>query len=365
MRKIVSLLFVMTMILSLQGCVNKEKAIDRKVKILEEEAALAIQTKNFNLAEEKLEAVLELRPGSEYVINNLAVICAQYSNKPEKAIKLWSEIIAKNKDNAAYFNNIAGLYWQTGDIDKAIEHYTRAAEIQPKYHMPFFNLAQIYLDEKDWVKAAENAGKSYRLTPKDSRVVLMYTKTEMLIGNRKEALDVLESMYNENPQILMTTIAYIRTLIGENKLEEALTAINKALGESPMNPLLLAELVELNLRKETPVKDIETIITQMQASDAKPFVNMVKTLFDARVEINSGNTNQAVKLLKSLDKQIPGEFQYFEGIRLWELANIAGDDIPVETVEEMKNHAIFLCPERFAESKNMTEETNTEESDEK
>ena len=51
-------LLVFTVLICLAGCVSKEKAIERRVRILEEEASLALKTQNFTLAEQKMQEIL-------------------------------------------------------------------------------------------------------------------------------------------------------------------------------------------------------------------------------------------------------------------------------------------------------------------
>jgi len=346
MKKGAYILIIFGFVSVLFGCVNKEKAINRKVKILEEEAGLALKTKNYTLAEEKLEAILKITPDSEYIKNNLAVLCAQYSNKPEKAIKLWQEIIEKDPKNAAYYNNIAGLYWQKGESDKALEYYRNATKYHPSYHMPYFNMAQIYLEKADYIAAEKAAAKGFEFAKTDSRMLKIYAKTLLFNNKRDRSRVVLEEAYNRSPKVLLVNLDYSRILLGVHEYKKAAEVINASLGEYPMNPILLAELVEVELARKTDKAEVDKIFQQITASEAKIFEPWLKEFYTIRAKLKNEQNQELLNKLNKLAGKIPPAFGYYEGLRLWETAKLMKELDASANVTEIMRRAFFLCPER-------------------
>ncbi|MCD4655781.1 tetratricopeptide repeat protein [bacterium] len=338
------------------GCVNKEKAINRKIKILEEEAGLALKTKNYDLVENKLEAILALKPEADYVKNNLAVICAQYSNKPDKAIQLWLEIIEADPKNAAYYNNIAGLYWKKNEYDKALEFYRKSTEYHPTYHMPYFNMAQIYIAKVDYVKAEIAATKGYEFAKTDSRMILVYAKTLLFNGKRDQALKVLTDARNNSPKVLIVNLDLARVLLGNGETQKAAKILNESLGEYPLNGILLAELIEVELLKKSEKTEIDKLFQQITASEARIFDPWLNDLFNSRKQLMNGHTEEALQALKKLAGKIPESFAYYEGLRLWEVSNAMKAIDGSSEVTEILNEAFVRCPERVPYPRDQKEE---------
>jgi tetratricopeptide (TPR) repeat protein len=97
------------------------------------------------------------------LLNNIAVI---YKDKGEldKALSYYEESLSlktNEKDKAPIYNNIALIYYEKGDYQKAVEYFQKAIEIAEKYgdyhgaSMYKLNLGNTYRNMKDY----ENAEK--------------------------------------------------------------------------------------------------------------------------------------------------------------------------------------------------------------
>ncbi len=350
MNRFSKVFLLLIVVLNMFACANQEKAINRKVKILEEEAGLAIKTQNYALAEEKLEAILELSPDQEHIKNNLAVLSAQYLNKQEKAIRIWEEILEKNPRNAAYYNNIAGLYWQMGQLDKALKTYQDATKHHPTYHMPYYNMAQIYLEQKDFPSAEKAAAKGYGVANTDTRMIYVYARTLLYNDKFAESTRILQEARNRNPKTPMVNLMLSRMYLSVDKYDEAQTILDETLGENPTNPLVLAELVEVHLQKKTPQPEIDKIMAQITAADAKSFDPWFRKLFTARKHLVDGRFDGVQEELNALEGKIPSDFselKYFEGLRLWAMAEAQTHADAKADTSELRSKAFYLNPERI------------------
>ena len=51
------------------------------------------------------------------------------------------------------YNNLGVLYKKEGKIDRAVEAYAKAIDINPEYENTYYNLANLYVRKKDFLKA--------------------------------------------------------------------------------------------------------------------------------------------------------------------------------------------------------------------
>ncbi|HDQ26736.1 MAG TPA: SpoIID/LytB domain-containing protein, partial [bacterium] len=73
-----------------------------------------------------------------------AAVNPYYSDRPEKAIKYYSGIVKKDPSNRAAFMNLASVYKEFGENEKAAEAYRAAVALNEKELRPRFELAKLY-----------------------------------------------------------------------------------------------------------------------------------------------------------------------------------------------------------------------------
>ncbi len=93
-----------------------------------------------------------------------------YADKKEydKAIEDYSEAIRLDPKYAAAYTN-RGTTWQDKkEYDKAVADYDRAILIDPKYALAFYDRGNAYYTTKEYDKAIEDYSEAIRLDPKDA-----------------------------------------------------------------------------------------------------------------------------------------------------------------------------------------------------
>jgi tetratricopeptide (TPR) repeat protein len=63
--------------------------------------------------------------------NDLAWLCARVSERLDEAVKLASEAVAAQPENAAFLDTLGEACFRAGKVDEAIAHETRALELEP------------------------------------------------------------------------------------------------------------------------------------------------------------------------------------------------------------------------------------------
>jgi tetratricopeptide (TPR) repeat protein len=189
------------------------------------------------------------------------------------------------KDSEVVYNNLAVLYGEKGEYQKAIELFKKSIEINPRYADSYFNMGKAYNSlgmrgeavryyergvelYKDRVKAGTyyNIGNIYKDMRNHERAIYYYRKaleenpeyvhvynnmalTYFDMEKNKEALRLLERAIELDPgdPYAYTNIAAVYYYIG--KYDQAMEYFNKARSLGMVNKTL-KEALEKKLKKE-------------------------------------------------------------------------------------------------------------------
>jgi tetratricopeptide (TPR) repeat protein len=110
---------------------------------------------------------IELNPENADYFNNRGDVyyaLEQY----DKAIEDYSKAIELNPENADYFNNRGNVYYNLGHYNEAIKDYCKAIELNHKYANAFYNRGNVYYALEQFDKAIEDYCKAIELNPDDA-----------------------------------------------------------------------------------------------------------------------------------------------------------------------------------------------------
>jgi tetratricopeptide (TPR) repeat protein len=157
-------------------------------------------------------------------------------NLPE-ALKELTTAIKKNPDNAIYHNALGLAYFAKDMNYDAIEHFMKAIEIDQEFSEVHTNLSAVYLIERRWDDAINEANKALS--------DIFYTTPEFAHLNRgrgyyekaeyKKALEDFKRAVKENPRYVL---AYYNLGLTYKKIEryrDAKAAFNLLLKYAPNN----------------------------------------------------------------------------------------------------------------------------------
>ena len=151
---------------------------------------LYYQVKELFDAEMCIKKAIEIEPNL-YYIENLALV---YMQKGEfnKAIELYNELL-KHKQKYEYWFNLAMSYKNLKEWDKAKEAYYKAIELNPKSHESYFNLAYLCFNENNPQGAVDCYKKALEINPEDWESSYFLGLAYMQTKNYKEGLKYFES----------------------------------------------------------------------------------------------------------------------------------------------------------------------------
>jgi tetratricopeptide (TPR) repeat protein len=148
-------------------------------------------------------------------------------------ITLFERAIAVTENNFVMHYNLGVVFSHSGELDKAIEHYTKAVQIKRNYADAHYNLGvalklqnkssealwhyrQVLLSKPDYIEAQNNIGVILAEQGKLNEAIVYYQKA------LKIKPDYAEAHYNLG-----------RVLQSQNKLDEALGHYHRALQSKP------------------------------------------------------------------------------------------------------------------------------------
>ncbi len=78
----------------------------------------------------------------------------------DKAIQLYKKAIQTSADNPQHFLNLGVAFYKAGQLDSAETYYRKAIGKRPSYILAYYNLAYVYLDRNQPMKALDAVEKS-------------------------------------------------------------------------------------------------------------------------------------------------------------------------------------------------------------
>lgn len=111
-------------------------------------------------------ATAKVAPSGQNIHNNLGDVYARQGDM-QKAIEEFSKAIAINPNYADAWHNLAHTYDQIGRIDEALKNYQKALEINPNLWQSYQNMASIYFNQEKYDLAKESIQKALEINPSD------------------------------------------------------------------------------------------------------------------------------------------------------------------------------------------------------
>ncbi|MBI1969181.1 tetratricopeptide repeat protein, partial [Candidatus Woesearchaeota archaeon] len=154
--------------------------------------------------------------------------------KRESYVPMAEEMLKeKPKDPKPYYD-LALMYKEKGEFDKAMELFQKAISLNPLYRNPFSNIAEIYMRKKQLPKAIEYLKKGMEAKPNANdcyNLALLYTK----LGRDKEAVDLLRKAIDLNPSQIGFYITLASVYIAHNQPMKAMKLMEICTQQNPKN----------------------------------------------------------------------------------------------------------------------------------
>lgn len=161
-----------------------------KYAYFQNRGAAKIGNRNFEGAKQDFEKVLEFNPNDIATLNNIANVYDELGEK-NKAILTLKKIITIEPNFIGTYVNLGFCYTAMDSIDLAINYFNHALKLDPKEAVVYNNRGYAYYKLKDYASALKDVNYSISLYPTNSyayrNLALIYIDTKKI----HEACDAL------------------------------------------------------------------------------------------------------------------------------------------------------------------------------
>ncbi len=183
----------------------------------------------------QFEQVVRLTPDNVRGFNGLG---GAYINagRPQDAIRAWEQALVVDPTYTIIYSNLATVYYWNQDYTEAARMYEKALAINEKNYEFWANLGHAYYwsgTDRDkargaWQRLIDMSDEWLAVNPRDTRVLSLLARTHEYLGQREQALALIERIENLQPedQGSLTMLAAVYEHMDDR--EQALAWIEKA-----------------------------------------------------------------------------------------------------------------------------------------
>lgn len=169
---------------SLKTINDQIKEQDTRIKTVQEEFEKAKEA-----AQESAEKADEAKESAEKIAQSISYFNQAYNEKDlDKQIELYTKAIELNPNYAEAYNNRGVAYYDKGEFNKAIEDYNKAIELNPNDAEAYNNRGVAYKKKGDIFKAIEDYTKAIELNPNLAEAYNNIANAYLKIGELDQAL---------------------------------------------------------------------------------------------------------------------------------------------------------------------------------
>lgn len=194
---------------------------------------------------------------------------------PDVQIKACTEIaqISRGRQLAVSLNNRGNAFKNKGEVDRAIEDFTRSIKADPTYDLPYYNRGSAFADKKDFDRAIADYNEAIRLDPDDSRNFNMRGNAFRDKNDLASALFDYDRALQLNPKNSIALNNRGHTYVRMQEFDRAITDFNESIRLNPRNSLPYMNRADAWRRKgdtELALTDVNKAIELQVQSKLKP-----------------------------------------------------------------------------------------------
>jgi putative PEP-CTERM system TPR-repeat lipoprotein len=283
-------------------------------------------------AEQELITAVEVSPGSV----DARILLAQFyirNKKFEEAIKVLNDGIEQVPDDAMLYNVMGAAYAGAMDMDNAERYFEKAVAANRRFFLPHLNLARLYLNTGDRDRAVTEYKKVLEIDNENILALLMLAKISEDLGQFEESVGYYRRAVatGETGPVIAFAGYYLR----RGKTADAMKVIDSGLKASTWNVNLLDMKGNIYFRNGEYENALTTFRKMYEIS---PEIGAVRI---ADINAARGDYSAAISVLEDVVNKEPGDIQVYK--KLYDLALRAGKS---EAAERYARKIIETDPDR-------------------
>jgi len=295
---------------------------------------LLFQHKRYEEAITYIEKAVEIKPTAYFYINLGNIHSAK--GDMDKAINYYNEALELNPDEAEPWFGLGVCYKNKNEYDKAIECYEKAISIRPSFYSAHINIGNIYKLKNELDKAVEFYKKALLFNQNDSDA---YNSLGLLYFDRyeiEEAIYCFKKAIQIKPNFEKPYINLGNVYKTRGEISQALHYLNLAVEIDPDNYEAYISLgnlmIYINKTKEA-VNCFEIALT-LQPKESSALLNIGNAYRE------SGDAEKALIYYQKAMELMPDKAEVYVN-----LGNVHSDMFEFERAIEFYNKAIELKPD--------------------
>ena len=131
-------------------------------------------------------SMIRTSPSDPKTHNNLGDMYGRQGNM-QKSMEEFKRAIEINPNYADAYHNLGNVYINTKKYELAMKSYQKAASINPNLWQSYQNIAAIYFSAKQYDKALENMDRAIKINPNESGLYMNLAVIYLQMGNKVKA----------------------------------------------------------------------------------------------------------------------------------------------------------------------------------
>lgn len=249
---------------------------------------ILVQIGKFSEAETILTKTIELDANNHSAYLSLTNLKLKTKASAEVLKNLLSKISSLPNPDASILAARGALEKELGDIVSAKTSLSRALTLEPKNFYALTDFTEIALSEKNYSSALQNAQNLVKFYPNSLNGNLLLARTYAESGNINEAFKIIDSLDNQNQEVVK-----LRNALISNSSTD-IPALEKQIESEPKNAAVLGRLCILT--RQNPAKSLDYC---RRAAEAEP-TNISHAIGFGAALVQAKQFESAVNLFKKL-----------------------------------------------------------------
>jgi Tfp pilus assembly protein PilF len=227
------LIFVL---LALTGCASTGSSTVDKTKMAEGyfmKGLAYFQQNNLELASSEFNRSIQTDSSNKLSYYYLGLI-SDYQDKLDDAIKYYNQAINVDSDFSEAYNALGRVYSKQQKWKDAIKYYKKTLEnkLYTSPHLPYYNIGEVYMAQKEYEKAAEAFREAKRYVIQDFIIYRLGTAL-LEAGKIKEAISQFQEGVDMAPQSALMRYSLALAFLKDGNKKSALAEFKKAAELAP------------------------------------------------------------------------------------------------------------------------------------
>ena len=258
----------------------------------------SLQSGNDQVAEKEFISAVKVAPE---VLNSRIMLAKYYikNKRSHEAINILRQGLKGNENDAVIYNIIGAAYLNAEDIENSRQNFEKAISSNPKFFLPYFNLALLYLNTGSKEMAVKEYKKVLDIDKNNVTALIMLAKVMEADRKDEEALSFYMKAKETGKAIAYLSLAEYYQKKNDNK--QAMKVLQEALSVDPRN-VYAREMIGLLHMADKNYKEALTVYRDLKESSPEIGAEMTADVYAAMGEYDSALKEMDKLLLKDKNR---------------------------------------------------------------